>query len=265
MRHFPGFSLFLALACATLFHPAAARADFWGDAWLDPALLEAQSLDGGSGLIHVPVAQSLPAGEITGALHRYVAKVGYGFPYGLEAGGSMELQDWPTEPPTYNFDQWFGQGLQECLQQSLLYARWSPLVQGPNCPIGLSVGFDEFRPSDVFRMATIPGQAFDERDYIVAGGVLPDLPMFYACLGYGGGDTPPAAFGALVFAPFPGIALISEYNEKCVDLGVRALLSTQIKLDLDLSKIQTIDNNQPFDNVLQNNVIFGVSYSEVWP
>ncbi len=116
-----------------------------------------------------------------------------------------------------------------------------------------------------FKVAPLPTLANMERHYIEAGGVVPDLPMLYVCGGYGGGEQPSAGFGALAFAPFPGMACMAEYNERYTNLGVRVLLSTQIKLDLDVCQLQAMDPRAPFADVLQNNVVFGVSYSEVWP
>ncbi|MGH7441049.1 MAG: hypothetical protein ACREKE_00090, partial [bacterium] len=104
-----------------------------------------------------------------------------------------------------------------------------------------------------------------ERQYVVAGGILPGLPMFYAAAGYGGGEQVRAPFGALAFAPFPGMSDMVEVNNGVADVGVRILLSTRIKLDLDVSDLQGMAPHQPFDLVLTDNVTFGVSYSQVWP
>ncbi len=45
--------------------PAAAQAGFWQDAWLDPALFQAQDLNGGTGFIHVPCPRTLDNGVFT--------------------------------------------------------------------------------------------------------------------------------------------------------------------------------------------------------
>lgn len=249
--------LLVLLLCA-----ARARAGFWDDAWLDPALMQAQDLSGGTGFIHVPAPQSLPDGLVTGGIHAFTLQGGRGFPYGIEAGGEIQLDGW--DPATQSeVDLWndINAG-----KENLVYFRWSPLAQGPKCPIGLSVGVEgvgiqNLDPKQV-PLASLDGE---ERQYVVAGGVLPGLPMFYAAGGYGGGSEYSSGFGALAFAPFAGMSDMVEYNDGYTDVGVRILLSTRIKLDLDLSRLQQLSPRQPFDTVLTNNVTFGVSYSEVWP
>jgi hypothetical protein len=258
-----GFPLLFCLLCLL---PGAARAGFWDDAWLDPALLQAQDLNGGSGFIHVPAPQSLPDGMLTGGLHGYVVQGGRGFVDGLEAGGEIQLDGWDPQSQS-EIDGWTPS---DAGKENLLYARWSPLAQGPKCPIGLSMGVEgvgiQNLDSKQTPLASLQGL---ERQYVVAGGMVPDLPMLYIAGGYGGGSQASAGFGSLAFAPFPGMACMVEYNEGYTDFGVRVLLSTQIKLDLDLSRAQQaadiIGSRQPFDLVLTDNVVFGVSYSEFWP
>jgi len=242
--------------------PGPARAGFWDDAWLDPALLQAHDLDGGSGFIHVPLAQSLPDGLLTGGIHNYQAEVGRGFPYGIEAGALVQLDGWDKD----NQVETDGWTLDTATKENLLYFRWSPLVQGPHMPIGLSLGWEGVGVRDFdYKITPLTTLQNKERHYAVAGGMVPDLPMLYLAAGYGGGEQGSAGFAAAAFAPFPGLVGMAEYNDHYTNLGVRVLLSTQIKLDLDLSQIQSMDKNQPFDLVLQNNVSFGISYSEVWP
>jgi hypothetical protein len=252
MRRFArSFALLLALA----FGPGALRAaSWWDDAWLDPALLEAHSLEGGSGFIHVPFPQSLPNGLLTGAIHRYRIKVGRGFPYGLEAGGQVELEGWT---------------LNEAEKRNLLYARWAP-IRPERFGVGLAVGVESVGMEDLGlkNLGFLPVDDLEplDRAYAVAGGPVPKLEMFYWAAGYSGGHTRPSGgMGALAFAPFPGLALMGEYDESYTNVGLRLLLSTQIKLDLSVSHLQTIDRDRPFSEVLDKNVRFGISYSEVWP
>jgi hypothetical protein len=250
------------LLCLLCLVPETARAGFWDDAWLDPALLQAEDLNGGSGFIHVPAPQSLPDGLLTGSIHSYQVQAGRGFPYGIEAGGLVQLDGW--DPQTQSeIDGWVWG---DAGKENLINARWSPLAQGPHCPIGLAVGVEgvgiqNLDPKQT-PLASLQGL---ERQYVVAGGMVPDLPMLYVAGGYGGGSQRSAGFGALAFAPFPGMAAMAEYNNGYTDLGVRVMLSTQIKLDLALSRIQDMYRDQPFDVVLTDNVSFGISYSTVWP
>lgn len=231
----------------------AARADYWHDAWLDPALLEADTLQGGSGYVRVPAPQSLASGLLLADLHAYRAGVGRGFPYGVEAGMQMDL-DGLDQDPTW----------QSVPKRELFYLRWSPL-NVERLGIGLSMGWEGVGLGDLgFNVANIPPADNLERHYAVLGGPLPDLPMASLAAGYGGGARGSGAFAALAVAPFSGAAALLEYDHG-TDLGLRMMLSTQIKADLSISDIQSIDWGQPFDLVLTNNVRFGISYAEVWP
>lgn len=244
----------LLLALAGLRPACAHAASWWDDAWLDPALLEAHSLEGGSGFIHVPLPQSLPNGILAGAIHRYRLKVGRGFPLGFEAGGQVELEGWKAN---------------EIEKRNLLYARWAPL-RPERFGIGFAVGAESIGMEDLGlkSLGFLPVDSLEplDRYYAVAGGPLPKLDMFYAVAGYSGGkQRQSGAMAALAFAPFPGIATMAEYEEGYTHVGLRVLLSTQIKLDLSMSKLQSIDSNRPFAEVLDKNLRFGISYSEAWP
>jgi hypothetical protein len=91
------------------------------------------------------------------------------------------------------------------------------------------------------------------------------LPMLYLALGYIGGHRSGSMAGALGLVVFPGLLGLAEYDGQGTNVGMRALLSTQIKLDLSLLHLQSIDTGRPFALVLENNVRFGISYSETWP
>jgi hypothetical protein len=263
--------------------------DFWHDAWLDPALLDGFSLVGGSGLIRSPSPQSLGNGLLSASLHAYRVAVGRGLPYGLEVGLQMDLDGLDQDP---NLSTW--------RRRELFYYRWTPVDPWTHI-IGISVGAEGIGFRDLgFKvdpnLGLIQSQNHGvsntgassitvtatsatptastlyyldssdgwQRYYVVVGGRLPRLPMVYYSLGYGAGAKGPGAFGSLVVAPFPGAAIVAEYDHG-TDLGFRVLLSTQIKMDLSISDLQDIDRNQPFDLVLRNNVRFGISYAEMWP
>jgi hypothetical protein len=248
------FAPLLVIALAGLRPAYAHAASWWDDAWLDPALLEAHSLEGGSGFIHVPLPQSLPNGLLTGAIHRYRAKVGRGFPWGFEAGGQVELEGWKAD---------------EAEKRNLVYLRWAP-IKADRFGVGVAVGAENIGMEDLGlkSLGFIPVDSLEplDRYYAVAGGPLPKLDMFYWVAGYSGGrQRTSSAMAALAFAPFPGFATIAEYEEGFTNVGMRVLLSTQIKLDLSMSQLQTIDSSRPFAEVLDKNMRFGVSYSETWP
>jgi hypothetical protein len=275
-------ALLAALCLLALTGPL--RADFWRDAWLDPAELEAVTLGGGSGMIHAPAAQSLPDGEVTAGLHAYRLAVERGFPYGFEAGLQMELDG-------------LDQDGSSVFKRELIHARWA-ILQPDRYGLGLAVGVEGVGLGDLgFNVSNLdylasqvrPGTDSDgpevdrakatalaqarhlgslqalQRQYVVLGGPIPRLPMAYAEVGYDGGRVgAPQAFGAIAIAPVAGAAVFAEYD-RGTNIGARLLLSTQIKMDLSVSDIQSIDWQQSFDLVMVNNVRFGVSYSEFWP
>jgi hypothetical protein len=254
LRH-RGWILLFCLTCL----PGLARA-WWEDAWFDPAFLESHSLAGGSGFILVPSPEVLSGGLTAGGLHRYRAKLGHGFWNFLELGGTIELEGWKLDDAEKN---------------NQVYGRLA-LLRPSQTGFALAVGADQVGPEDFglkpidlgFRkIEYIPKEAFlnDDRYYAMAGLVPSKLPMLYLALGYIGGHHGGSVAGAAGLVVFPGLLGIAEYDGLGSNLGLRALLSTQIKLDLDLIHLQTIDRARPFALVLENNVRFGVSYSETWP
>jgi hypothetical protein len=244
--------LCLILCLVSTCLPGRARA-WWDDAWFDPAFLEAHSLAGGSGFIYMPSPEVLSNGLMAGGLHSYKAKVGRGFWNRLELGGTVELEDWT---------------LNDADKNNQLYARLALLTPAKN-GIALAVGADQVGFEDL----GFPGLHFlpkadlvdQGRVYAVAGLVPPRLPMLYLTAGYIGGHHGASPAAAVGLVTVPGLLAIGEYDGVGTNVGLRALLSTQIKLDLSLTHLQSIYSDQPFAQVLENNVHFGVSYSEVWP
>jgi hypothetical protein len=135
--------------------------------------------------------------------------------------------------------------------------------------VALAIGADQVGFEDLgfrqFNFVPKQAQEFEDRYYAMAGLVPSRLQMLYLAAGYIGSRTGGSAVGAVGLVLFPGLLAIGEYDGVGSNLGLRALLSTQIKLDLALLHMQTIDTGRPFALVLENNVRFGVSYAEVWP
>jgi hypothetical protein len=232
---------------------APAAAGWYDDAWFDPAFLESHGLAGGSGFINLPSPEVLPAGLMAGGLHRYRAKVSRGF-YGFaEAGLSVELEGWK---------------LGDIEKNNLFNGRLALLTPARN-GVALAVGADQVGPEDfgATSLGFIARDEFKDEDryYAMLGLVPPRLPMVYVAGGYVGGrrgGSPVAALGVVII---PGLLGLAEYDGVGTNVGARALLSTQIKLDLSLVRLQSMRREDPFANVLQQNLRFGVSYSEVWP
>jgi hypothetical protein len=244
--------LFFFACLCILCLPCPARA-WWEDAWFDPAFLEAHSLAGGSGFIYVPSPEVLSDGLTAGALHRYRAKVARGFWNWLELGGVIELDGWKIDDAEKN---------------NLLNAKIALLSPARN-GFALAVGADQvgFEDLGFKQLGFLPKQSLENNDryYAMAGLVPSSLPMLYLTGGYIGSHQGGSAAGAVGLVMLPGLLAIGEYDGVGSNLGMRALLSTQIKLDLDLTHMQSITNNDSFAMVLENNVYFGVSYSEKWP
>ena len=238
----------LILTCLS----GSARA-WWEDAWFDPAFIESHSLSGGSGFIYVPSPEVLGNGLMAGGLHRYRAKIGRGFWNRLELGGDIELEGWKLDDAEKN-NQLYGR-----------VALFTPAKNGFALAVGADqVGFEDLGFKSLGFIAK-QNLEFEDRYYAMAGLVPSKLPMLYLAAGYIGGHRGGSPVGAAALVIFPGLLGIGEYDGLGSNLGVRALLSTQIKLDLSLVHMQTIDTGKPFADVLENNVRFGVSYSEVWP
>jgi len=232
--------------------PSLARA-WWDDAWFDPAFLEAHSLAGGSGFIYVPSPEVLSNGLMAGGLHRYNAKIARGFWGRLELGGTVELEDWSINDAEKNNE---------------LNARLALLTPAKN-GIALAVGADQVGFEDLgfpgLHFLPKANLAYQGRVYAMTGLVPSRLPMLYLAGGYIGTHHGGSPVGSVSLVTVPGLLAIGEYDGVGTNVGLRALLSTQIKLDLDVTHLQSIDTNQPFALVLEDNVYFGVSYSEVWP
>lgn len=226
---------------------------WWEDAWFDPAFIESHQLGGGTGFILVPAPEVLANGVTAGGLHRYNAKLGRGFWDLIEAGASIELEGWK---------------LDDAEKVNQLYGRLAVLRPAQH-GFALAVGADQVGFEDLgFRSLKFNPKEelqYEDRYYAMAGLVPTKLQMLYLAAGYIGSRTGGSAVGAVALVLFPGLLAIGEYDGVGSNVGMRALLSTQIKLDLSLLHLQTIDTGRPFALVLENNVRFGVSYSEVWP
>jgi hypothetical protein len=244
--------LFIFVCLCVLSLPGSARA-WWEDAWFDPAFLEAHSLAGGSGFINVPSPEVLSDGLTAGALHRYRAKLARGFWNWLELGGLIELEGWKIDDAEKNN------------QLNAKIALLSPVRNG----FALAVGADQvgFEDLGFQQWGFLPKQNLENTDryYAMAGFVPSRLPMLYLDGGYIGSRRGGSAAGAVGLVVLPGLLSIGEYDGVGTNLGFRALLSTQIKLDLAVIHLQSIDPNNTFAMVLENNVRFGISYSERWP
>jgi hypothetical protein len=222
------------------------------DDWFDPAFLEANTLMGGTGFINVPSAEILPAGVVGAAIHRYQAKIDYGLWDYFELGVTANLD---------GYLQWY-----DGAHDPLFYARLR-LLSIERQGIGLSVGVDGVGLEDLgFGLGFVPNAGLEnlQRLYAVAGAPLPLLPSWLLTLGWGAGAMPTHYFFNLSKVLIPGLLGMVEYDGFATNYGARFLLSTRIKLDVAVIDSQGVSRSEPFANVLQNNIRFGITYTEPW-
>jgi hypothetical protein len=243
----------LALLAMTALPGALAASD---DNWFDPAYLEADTLYGGTGFVVVPSPEVLPGGVISAAIHRYQVKVGYGFFDRLELG------------LTANLDGYVLRTWRDLSQNQLFYGRLR-LLDSERYGMGLSLGSDGLGPEDLgatpwgFKPRT--DLANLQRYYAVAGGVLPFYQSLMLTAGWEMTYASKDFFFNVSKVVIPGLLAMAEYDGQYSNFGARFLLSPRVKLDLDFQRAQDVDRKRPFADVLDNNIRFGISYSEPWP
>lgn len=223
------------------------------DDWFDPAFLEANSFQGATGFILVPSPEVLPGGAVSGSIHRYQIKLGYGALHWFELGVTADLDG-------YDFAR-------DWSRNQLLFGRVRLLSQERQ-GIGLSVGVDGIGMEDLGlgQYGFLPKAGLEEleRVYATAGGSLPFYPSLMLVAGYGSGAMGGHAFGGIYKVLVPGLMAMAEYDGFGTNFGTRYLLSPRIKLDLAFVNAQDTDSRKPFARVLERNIRFGVSYSEPW-
>jgi hypothetical protein len=223
------------------------------DDWFDPAFIEANTLNAGTGFILVPSPEVIPGGVVSAAIHRYQVKVDYGLWNVAELGITADLDGYRL--------------LEDGSRDQILYAR-ARLLSVEKQGIGLSVGVDGvgFEDLGLRGLGYLPKAALEnlERFYAVAGLPLPFYPSLMLSAGFGTGAMPAHYFFNLSKVVIPGLLAMGEYDGFGTNLGLRLLLSPRIKLDLDFVHTQAVDRNRPFADVLENNLRFGITYSEAW-
>ena len=239
--------LILALCCAVR---ASASVD---DDWFDPAFIESNAIYGGTGFILVPSPEILSSGVIAGAIHRYQVKLSYGLWDLFELGVTTDLDGYKL--------------LADGSRNQLFFARLR-LLNEEKHGIALSVGADGLGLEDLGGRSAgfLPKPSLEhlERAYAVAGAALPFYPSLMLTAGFGSGAMRPHFFFNASKVLMPGLLLMGEYDGFATNLGSRFLLSPRIKLDFDFIDCQSVDKNKPFRLVLENNVRFGITYSEPW-
>ena len=219
------------------------------DDWFDPAFIEANTLKAGTGFILVPSPEVIPGGVVSASIHRYQIKVDYGLWDIFELGITSDLD---------------GYLLTDAYHNQLFYARLRLLSADKN-GIGLSVGADGLGLED-FGLPAQPKASLEhlERIYAVAGLPLPFYPSMMLTAGWGTGAMPAHYFFNVSKVMIPGLLAMAEYDGFGTNFGARFLLSPKIKLDIDFVHTQEVDGNKPFALVLENNIRFGITYSEPW-
>jgi hypothetical protein len=259
--------------CLLLLGGAAARAE---EDWFDPAYLQGHTIANGTGFIAVPAAQVLEGNALSGSIHRYQLKIGYGLWDLAEFGLSDDLnQDTSIQSILDNLHlhgrlQFLKQDVESAL--AVLARKALALPESSFEQFDLSAGVENLGFEAPGWGRGIAFHAFQDPDpggpgpqvyYLVAGRTVPYLPSMMATLGWAwAGGIRQGLFGNLSKILFPGMLAEAEYDGQGTNVGVRMLLSSQIKLDLALYHTQDVDFNQYFGRFLERNSVFGVSYTE---
>lgn len=245
---FKCFTAFLLLAL-----PPLALSGSGDDDWFDPAFIEANTLKAGTGFILVPSPEVIPAGVISASIHRYQVKIDYGLWDLLELGVTADLD---------GYRLW-----EDGSRNQILYARARLLSYDKN-GIGLSIGADGIGFEDLGGKSAgfLPKASLEnlERVYAVAGLPLPFYPSLMVTAGWGSGAMPAHYFFNVAKVVMPGLLAMAEYDGFGSNFGARFLLSPRIKLDVDFTHTQEVYRETPLAKMLENNVRFGISYTEPW-
>ncbi|MES2202558.1 MAG: hypothetical protein V4498_09930 [candidate division FCPU426 bacterium] len=244
----------LILSCLFLVFSCVRGLAAQSDNWFDPAFLEADTLESGTGFIRVPSPEVLTGGVVGASIHRYNVKLGYGLWDRVEIGITADLD---------------GYNLQLDGSRNQLFFGRLRLLDAERFGLGLSVGVEGVGFEDLgfrsFGYLPKPSLTNLERGYVVAGGVVPFYRSLMLSVGWGGGALPAAAFFNASLVVMPGLLAMAEYDGRGTNLGLRLLVSPRAKLDLDLIRTQSLDTNLPFAEVLEHNIRFGITYTEPWP
>jgi len=242
------FTLVASLLCL---HPPLHAADV---DWMDPAFLEADMLESGSGLIRSPSPEVLPGGVLAASVHRLQGKVNYGILNFFEAGLTADLDG-------YNL-------MRDGSRNQLFFAR-ARLLRADRHGLGLSLGLDGLGPEDfgLEQFGYLPKAGLSELEsaYAVLGGSMPFYPSLCVTLGLRLGRYQPQIFGSISKVILDGLMIITEYDGQATNLGARLLLSPRVKLDLSFTNIQMVDPDDTLALILDRNVRFGITYSEPFP
>lgn len=233
---------------------AAPLAAGFDDDWFDPAFIESNTLNAGTGFILVPSPEVIPDGVVSAAIHRYQVKINYGLWDILELGVAADLDG-------YRFF-WENKS-----RNQVFYAR-ARIFSAERHGIGLSLGVDGVGLEDLGAKSVgyLPKATLEplERLYAVAGLPLPFYPSLMVTAGFGSGAMPPHYFFNVSKVVIPGLLAMAEYDGFFTNVGARFLLSPRIKLDLNFIRAQQVTLDTPLARVLDNNVWFGITYSEPW-
>jgi hypothetical protein len=196
--------------------------------------MEAASINGASGMALSPNAYAAPFGVLLAGFHRYDIKLGMGLIPGLEAGVKKR----------------FELNSADFLDQSMANAKFQVFHQK-------SIGFD-----------LAGGVEMPTRDvssaYMTAGYCFENLWRGILILAGWGTERFKDGFGSAGVVVYPGAMMLGEYNGRDINAGFRVLLSDRYKLDFFMLALNRIKDSKTPADILQNNVVFGVSYSEAF-
>lgn len=188
----------------------------------------AASYNGPTGLMNIPSGVVLMGNEQTISLHRYQIKYTYGLFSLLEAGFKTDLEgvsnfDSIFKKFTFNFKC-------QLLNENIHYINLSAGAESNNIYVAIDRNFKE----------------------------LYDINLF---LGTGSSRFNYFFIGISKFVE-PVHLLMLECDGEDINIGWRLTLSQKVKFDLYLLGLKKIYNSPYLNDIINHNVIFGLSYSE---
>ena len=188
------------------------------------------SYNGPTGLMNIPSGSILSANEQTFSLHRYQIKYSYGFFSLFELGVMTDFDS------TTSLD---------VIAKKLAYNFKAQLLTEKNAGFNLGAGFE------------------GNNVYASADKTFPELQGLKIIAGTGNNRFNWFFLG-LSYPVHPVLDAMLEYDGQDYNLGGRLKLSSNVTFDLYLKGLRRTVQYSSLNEIVDNSVIFGISYTEVF-
>lgn len=186
------------------------------------------SFNGPTGLMNIPSGNVLDGNEQTISLHRFQIKYNYGIMSLLEIGARTNLERVST------FEE---------LAKNFTFNAKGQLLNEQDWFVNLAVG------------------AENSNYYIAIDKHIRELEDLYIVAGTGNARFHYLFIGFSKYVN-PVLQIMAEYDGDDYNVGTRLTLSPKIKFDLYIYKINNLFEYPYLNDIINTNIIFGISYSE---